>query len=191
MTDLFTPPEIIELSEFSSLHYFPCFYPDQIFQQLLSNVDWQQRKIRMFGKWHDEPRLTAWFGPAYQYANVQWPKTEMPDLLDPLLQAVKERASFPFNAVLLNYYRNGNDSMGWHRDNEPEIDDRCIASVSFGAERIFSVRNKMSKATHRLLLQNGSLLLMINAQKEWEHALPKRKKLTEARLNLTFRRVIL
>jgi alkylated DNA repair dioxygenase AlkB len=92
-----------------------------------------------------------------------------------------------FNAVLLNYYRNGQDSMGWHRDNEPEIIGKTIASVSLGSARAFKIRHRDSKKTYTVELPAGSLLLMTGLQKDYEHSLPKRAGNDESRINLTFR----
>jgi alkylated DNA repair dioxygenase AlkB len=89
----------------------------------------------------------------------------------------------------VNYYRNGDDSMGWHRDNEKELDHRFIASLSFGETRTFKIRNRTTKATLNLDLEHGSLLLMENMQIDHEHALPKRRNLNQPRLNLTYRRI--
>ena len=100
------------------------------------------------------------------------------------------KLNFPFNAVLCNYYRNGADSMGWHSDNEPEIDQMMIASVSFGETRRFGVRERSSRATQSFNLQHGSLLIMENFQKDWQHCIPTSKRPMNPRLNLTFRHII-
>ena len=160
-----------------------------LFSQLRDEVPWRQNKIRMFGKEFNEPRLTAWFGPAYQYSNIIWEEKAFSATMEKLRAEVSKRANFEFNAVLLNLYRDGNDSMGWHRDNEPEMDTRCIASVTLGASRTFKVRSRETKEVWNLELEDGSLLLMHDLQEAYEHAVPKRKKVLEPRINLTFRRI--
>lgn len=160
-----------------------------LFSQLRDEVPWRQNKIRMFGKELDEPRLTAWYGPAYQYSNIIWEEKAFSATMEKLRAEVSKRANFEFNAVLLNLYRDGNDSMGWHRDNEPEMDTRCIASVTLGASRTFKVRSRETKEVWNLELEDGSLLLMHDLQEAYEHAVPKRKKVLEPRINLTFRRI--
>ncbi len=157
---------------------------------LTKNVKWQQNRIRVFGKEYDEPRLTAWYGPPYRYASVNWPEAEMPRALKVLHTRLCDLTQFQFNAVLLNQYRDGNDAMGWHRDNEPEIDQSLIASVSFGATRTFKVRAYKGQFKTEVDLTNGSLLLMHNMQQDFEHSLPRRKKVLTPRINLTFRRII-
>ena len=94
-----------------------------------------------------------------------------------------------FNACLFNQYRDGQDSMGWHRDNEPEIDSSCIASVSFGASRDFVIRHRITKEKWLVHLHHGDLLVMENLQDAYEHALPKRLRVGEPRINLTLRRI--
>ena len=95
-----------------------------------------------------------------------------------------------FNACLFNQYRDGQDSMGWHRDNEPEINPSCIASVSFGASRDFVIRHRTTKEKWLVHLHHGDLLVMENLQDAYEHALPKRLRVGEPRINLTLRRIL-
>jgi len=92
-----------------------------------------------------------------------------------------------FDAVLCNLYRNGQDAMGWHRDNEPQIDPSIIASVSFGASRDFKIRHRTSKETWSVALEHGDLLAMEQLQSDFDHALPRRARVDSPRLNLTFR----
>ncbi|NQX91339.1 MAG: alpha-ketoglutarate-dependent dioxygenase AlkB, partial [Flavobacteriales bacterium] len=110
-------------------------------------VNWKQNTIKVFGKEYLEPRLTEYYGPEYQYSSIRWPQQPFPEWLSPLHSKICELVEFPFNSVLLNYYRHGQDSMGWHRDNEPEMDSSLIASVSFGAERVFKIRHRDSNKT--------------------------------------------
>lgn len=170
---------------------------DQTLSHWQSRVAWRQQSIRMFGKTHAEPRLTAWFGPAYRYSNVEWPATAFPEAVQELMNEVEatvrgvdERLPVGFfNAVLLNLYRDGRDHMGWHRDNEPEIDGRWIASLSLGAGRDFVVRDRADRSRKwTVALGHGDLLVMRNLQEDFEHALPKRLRVEGPRLNFTFRR---
>jgi alkylated DNA repair dioxygenase AlkB/Sec-independent protein translocase protein TatA len=157
-----------------------------IFRQ---GLHWQQNEIRVFGKWHPEPRLTAWYGPPYRYSSVTWPAREIPPVLEEIRIRLNETMSFPFNAVLANYYRTGKDSMGWHRDNEPEIDQTLIASVSVGTTRRFRIRHRAERIGYDVDLEPGSLLCMRNMQTDWEHCVPKASGETGERINLTFRRI--
>ncbi len=180
------------LNEDGKLLYFPQFLNgDYWFEQLQNNIPWQQNEIKIFGKIHPEPRLTAWFGPPYKYSSISWPAAPIPGLLQEIMQKIQQLDTFPFNAVLLNYYRNGNDSMGWHRDNEKEIDQTLIASISLGAPRKFKLRHRTKNLKHEMELKHGDLLMMQNLQEHWEHAIPKQSKIQEARINLTFRRILL
>ncbi|MEO0405037.1 MAG: alpha-ketoglutarate-dependent dioxygenase AlkB, partial [Bacteroidota bacterium] len=146
--------------------------------------------IKVFGKEYQEPRLTEYYGPPYQYSSIAWPEQEIPNWLSPLKLQLCELSQFSFNSVLLNYYRDGQDSMGWHRDNEKEMDSSVIASLSFGAERIFKIRHRDSKKTINIPLKNGDVLIMRDLQEDHEHSIPKTKKVLDPRINLTFRRMI-
>ncbi|MFM7770704.1 MAG: alpha-ketoglutarate-dependent dioxygenase AlkB, partial [Bacteroidota bacterium] len=108
------------------------------------SLPWQQNKIRVFGKEYNEPRLTCYFGPKYTYSNIHWPESPMHPIVQELFNMVCEASEFDFNAVLCNFYRNGADSMGWHADNEKEIDQKFIGSVSFGGTRKIHFRNLSS-----------------------------------------------
>ena len=171
------------------LLYHPDFFERSYFDQLKNELPWQQNEIRVFGKLHQEPRLTCWFGPSYKYSSVQWNEAPIPNELTPLTERIASISNFTFNAVLANYYRDGSDSMGWHSDNEPEMDSSLIASVSFGGTRSFRFRNKLSGQTISMELLDRSLLLMCNMQQEWQHALPKSKRALQPRINLTFRKI--
>lgn len=163
-------------------------------QDLLENVDWQQNKIKMFGKIYDEPRLTAWYGDQgvrYKYSGIQLEPTPWSEVLSDLREKVSAEAHIKFNSALLNYYRDGQDSMGYHQDNEPELGNNpVIASLSLGAERIFQLKHITDKSLKRkdIPLSSGSLLIMGGTtQHHWKHQIPKTKKLIGPRLNITFR----
>jgi alkylated DNA repair dioxygenase AlkB len=110
--------------------------------------------------------------------------------MEEIAQPLRELTGFPFNAVLANYYRNGQDSMGWHSDDEPEMDTDLIASVTFGGARAFKFRSKQSGQVISINLLDRSLLLMHHMQKDWQHALPKTRRNNQPRINLTFRRIV-
>lgn len=167
------------------------FVSGEYYSQLLSDIDWQEESIRMFGKEYTVPRLIAYYGDRpYRYAAIDHPAKPLPPLLDQLKNAVERAAGFSFNSVLCNYYRHGQDSMGYHRDNEPEIDTRCIGSLSFGATRRFKMRHRDTRETVTVDLSDGSLLLMLDCQDHWEHMIPKTKRAVAGRINLTFRMMI-
>ena len=172
------------------LIYYPDFFDCRYFDALRKELPWQQNEIRVFGKTHQEPRLTCWFGPAYRYSSIQWPESTMPATLMRVQEEINRITDFPFNAVLANFYRDGNDSMGWHSDNEPEIDTGLIASATFGGKRIFKLRSRLTGQKIDLELFDSSLLLMHNMQKDWQHAIPKSKTRNAPRINLTFRRIV-
>jgi len=166
------------------------------YQRLKEQIQWKHEKIIIFGKSVLQPRLTAWYGDAdtdYSYSglmNVPLPWT--PELLN-IKKQVESITHCHFNSVLCNLYRDGQDSMGWHQDNEPELGiDPCIASVSFGATRVFKMRHKYDKKLDILKfnLENGTLLIMSgNTQTFWQHQITKTNKTVGARINLTFRTV--
>ena len=171
------------------LIYYPDFFKRSHFDDLCNQLPWQQNEIRVFGKLHNEPRLTCWFGPAYKYSSIQWPEAEFPELINEIKLQLQTATDFSFNAVLANFYRSGDDSMGWHSDNEPEMDKSLIASVTFGGKRIFKMRHRTSEQKIDLELIDSSLLLMHNMQDEWQHAVPKSKTRLAPRINLTYRRI--
>ncbi|MDA0728456.1 MAG: alpha-ketoglutarate-dependent dioxygenase AlkB [Bacteroidetes bacterium] len=155
-----------------------------------STQGWRHNDIRVFGAWHKEPRWTAWWGPPYRYANVQWPAQPLDGEIRELCDLVSRRAGSSFNAVLINGYRDGQDSMGWHRDNEREMDTACIASLSLGATRTFKVRDRRNQRVIDIPLSHGDLLVMEHLQDDHEHSLPKRLGVKDRRLNFTFRRLV-
>ncbi len=168
---------------------------DDLLKYLIEFIEWKHEAIKMFGRQVMQPRLTAWYGDegkSYTYSGI----TMQPKPFTQHLLTIKERAECltgaSFNSALLNYYRDGNDSMGWHRDNEKELGiNPVIASVSFGGTRKFQLRNYKDKSILRnIMLSHGSLLLMRGeAQHYWEHQLPKTKAVNGKRINITFRTI--
>ncbi|PRP99676.1 alpha-ketoglutarate-dependent dioxygenase AlkB family protein [Enhygromyxa salina] len=173
------------------------FLPPQAATKLLGRlidvVPWRHDKIRVFGKEHDLPRLQQWYGdPGQVYV---WSGIEMQPLpwapeIAKVRDAVQRATKRKFNSVLLNYYRDGNDTVGWHSDDEPGLGlDPFIASVSVGVERDFVLRRIGDpKRQLSVSLSNGSLLVMSGqTQATWQHAVPRRKRVKGPRVNLTFR----
>lgn len=170
-------------------YYTEYFDNERWFPLLRDSIPWQQNEITIFGKTHPEPRKTAWFGPAYSYSSIHWPAKALPPMLVELKQTLEELLGTDYNAVLLNYYRDGQDSMGWHRDNEENIDPTSIASVSFGKARPFKLRSRDKTIQIEQFLGMGDVLEMRHLQSNHEHALPKSKRHSGERINLTFRKI--
>lgn len=179
---------------FYTTEFFSKTDSDQILDQLLRQTQWRQESVRVFGKTVKQPRLIAWQGDKglqYTYSNLHMSATQWTPLLQCLREKVEKHVGATFNGVLLNYYRNGADSMGWHSDNENELGiNPIIASLSFGAARDFFLKNKSNNEKVKIELQTGSLLVMQGeTQTYWQHSLPKRLKVKEPRINLTFRAI--
>jgi alkylated DNA repair dioxygenase AlkB len=162
----------------------------EVLARLISETAWRAETLTVFGRRHLQPRLTAWHGEAsYTYSGL----TLAPLPFTPLLQAIRSAAEAAtghrYNSVLLNYYRDGRDSMGMHSDDEPELGPRpAIASVSFGQTRAFVLRHKRTRETVKLDLADGSLLFMGGAlQQNWVHGINKSARPLGPRVNLTFR----
>jgi len=169
---------------------------DRYFQALLQETQWRQDYLQVHGKSVPLPRLTAWYGDVgYAYSGIDMePKPWTVTLLD-IKARVEAVAKVSFNSVLLNLYRNGQDSVSWHSDNEPELRQYpAIASVSLGATRRFSFKHKLRKDLKpiHLELPHGSLLLMLGStQIHWLHQVPKTTQAVNSRINLTFRTIFL
>lgn len=182
------------------VYYYASFFEsaesDELFEWMLSNINWQQRSIKIFGKTIKEPRLTAFYGDQdkfYKYSGTLFKPEPWPVPLLSIKNKITEATKMEITSVLLNHYRNGEDSMGWHRDNEPELGQNPeIASVSFGACRKFNLRHKTDKNLKLgIMLEHGSLLIMKGStQHNWEHSLLKSVKISEARINMTFRKIL-
>lgn len=189
-------PFRIEISD-GALFYLPDWYSHEqasnLYQRLTEELDWSQDKIFVYGKWHLIPRLQAWYGDsdtAYQYSGKRFLPKDWTQTLTQLRTQLGVLGIQP-NSVLANWYRNGHDKMGWHSDNEKELGDQpVIASVSLGATRSFHLKHRYTGQRLDLELSSGSLLIMAGTlQKYWQHALPARKRITQGRINLTFRTV--
>jgi hypothetical protein len=158
----------------NQLYYWDSIFNEEACQRYFEHFatlpSLQQGKIHMFGKQIQTPRLESFHE---------------------ILQRVIEVTGYPYNSVLINLYRNGMDSNGWHADNEKELGENpVIASVSFGAERTFKLKSNTGNEKHSILLGNGSILLMDGkTQHEYKHCIPKEPKVLEPRINLTFRTI--
>lgn len=178
-----------------SPHFLTTAAADRLFEALRSQVAWEQGQIRLFGKWVQEPRLSAWYGDpgtTYTYSGKQQhPQTWISPLTDTKAE-IETATGGLFNSVLLNLYRFGQDSMGWHSDDERELGSMpMIASLNLGATRKFQLRRKDDKTEKiELALTHGSLLVMAGeTQACWQHQVPKTKKEIGERINLTFRQI--
>lgn len=161
-------------------------------QQLEAQLNWKQESILMFGKSVLIPRRQVWMGDAhcrYRYSATTFTPEPWHPLVWQLATQVSAFLQQPFNCVLLNYYANGQQHMGWHADNEAELGhDPLIASLSLGATRRFELKHRYEPWQLALELTSGSLLQMgQGCQRNWLHRLPKQSKVLQSRLNLTFR----
>jgi alkylated DNA repair dioxygenase AlkB len=167
---------------------------NRLFNSLINNIQWQQDQIKFYGKMLDLPRLTAWYGEndkPYTYSGIPMnPHPWNADLLY-IKSKIEERAQVEFSSCLLNYYRNGKDSVSWHQDNEKELGQNpVIGSVSFGETRPFQLKHIEKEELEKIdiPLTHGSFLLMKGTtQHYWKHQIPKTTRDIKARINLTFR----
>lgn len=169
-----------------------------IIAEIINNTPWRAEKIKIWGKEVLQPRLVAWYGDAgvdYTYSGIRFTPEKWTSTLLEIRSRVKQLSGAQFNSVLLNYYRDENDSMGFHSDDEPELGYRpVIASLSLGEERKFQLRHRHRKSLKmvQLNLQEGDLLIMKGfTQKNWQHGIPKERHACGARVNLTFRQTAL
>ncbi len=177
--------------------YYPEFLNTKVatecFNQLRQDTPWRQDDIRVFGKIYAQPRLTALYGnnqKPYQYSNIIMQPLQFTPLLKELKEDIDKISGTSFSTCLLNLYRDGQDSNGWHADDEKELGKNpVIASLSLGEERRFHLKHKNYKdLKHKIVLEHGSLLLMKGAtQHNWLHQIPKTRKSIGERINLTFR----
>ena len=173
--------------------FIPPAESDAFFADLTANIVWEQKPIHFMGKEVMQPRLTAWYGDegkSYTYSGLTVHPLPWTTTLLTLKTRVEAAAGITFNSVLLNRYRTGQDSVGWHSDDEPELGTNpVIASVSLGAARNFQFKHKHNPDLKLAIeLTNGTLLLMRGTtQHFWKHQIPKTTKVLSPRINLTFR----
>jgi alkylated DNA repair dioxygenase AlkB len=194
--DLFATPDTlqaipIEDGELSFMPQLPlALGNDEIFERLQQDTPWKAETIYLFGKAQLQPRLSAWYGAApYTYSGRTFHPLPWTPLLLSLKEAVEVHTGQRFSSALLNYYRNEQDSMGFHSDDERELGpEPAIASLSFGATRTFILKHKRLPKTLKLDLSDGSLLLMAGRlQHCWRHGINKERHPCGPRINLTFR----
>ena len=181
------------------LYYHPSFLKskeaDRLYRNLHNATPWQADKIKVFGKTYDQPRLTALYAidqTPYTYSNITMHPRLMTASLFDLIKKINTVNDARFNAVLLNLYRDGKDSNGWHADNEKELGKNpVIASISLGEERYFHLKHRTLKDQRlKIKLKHGSLLIMGGEmQHYWLHQVPKTTKIISPRINLTFRKI--
>ncbi len=178
-------------------HFLPQEVSQSLYQVLMAETHWQQDSIKLFGKVIPLPRLQAWYGDQgchYSYSGLDLSPRSWTKTLISIRHQIKEKAGTRFNTVLLNLYRNGSDSNGWHADNEPELGKNpVIASLSLGETRRFKLRHCFDKTVKPITidLPSGSLLLMAGTtQHYWQHCLAKTSRTVSPRINLTFRNIV-
>jgi alkylated DNA repair dioxygenase AlkB len=170
--------------------FLPASEADALLAVFLAHLAWRQDTVRLFGRAHPIPRLHQWYGDPgcdYRWSGLSLTPLPWPPALAELRDRVAEASGAPFNCALANLYRDGRDAMGWHADDEPELGG-VVASVSLGAVRDFALRSRVDDRRVTLPLPHGSLLVMADGcQQRWQHALPRRLRVTTPRVNLTFR----
>lgn len=191
----YTTPVQIENGEYI---YIPDFYSrekaNNFLKAFIEGIEWNQESMNMYGKQVLFPRLTAWYGEndkPYSFSGITLqPKPWSKELLE-IKKDIEPLSKVVFNSVLLNRYRDGKDSISWHTDAEKELGENpVIASVNFGAERVFQLRHMETKEKIEIVLKHGSLLIMQGElQHYWQHQVPKTKKVNSERINLTFRMI--
>lgn len=167
----------------------------EYYVKLLNEINWQNDVVKIFGKEIVTKRKVALYGDTginYKYSGKIKTAEKWTNLLTEIKSLIEEISGETYNACLLNLYHNGLEAMSWHADNEKEmLENSAIASISFGAERKFGFRHKTSQEEISLILENGSLLVMKGETQEyWKHKLFTNSKVKEARVNLTFRKII-
>lgn len=180
-----------DISLWSSL--FPEDDANRLFRILRQEILWEQEKVSLYGKVHDLPRLTAWYGEpgkTYSYSGIKAHSSPWTPALIEIKKRIENVSDTRFNSVLLNLYRDGSDSVSWHADDEPELGTApIIGSVSFGESRVFQMKHRVEKKGKlKINLENGSYLLMKGAtQHNWIHQIAKSGKSMGERINLTYR----
>lgn len=191
--------ELIELEDGEILwvrHFYEEDTAQQLYSRLQEEIPWRQDNIRIAGKEMPIPRLQAWFGDpgmTYTYSGITLEPQPWSDTLLHIKEQIEDYGDHQFNSLLANLYRNEQDSVGWHADNEPELGQNpVIASLSLGAVRTFQLKHRQHPERKLALdLKSGDLLIMKGTlQHHWQHQIPKSRQACEPRINLTFRRII-
>lgn len=184
-------------TEDTEVIYEPTFldqaFAAECYKTLEHEIPWEQRNMMLYGKNLPFPRLVAWYdlrGASYRFSGIEVQSSgPVHPLVVNVLKQVRDSVGVDFNAVLLNFYRNGNDSISWHTDAEPELGENpVVASISLGAARRFQIKRRDNGKILSIDLENGSLLVMRKAMMHlWKHQIPKQPSITQGRINLTFR----
>ncbi len=195
--DTFNPEKNL-LPVDGTVHYFgrvlELEFADEFYNRLLHNIDWKNDEAVIFGRKIITKRKVAWYGDKdFEYTYSKSTKTALPwtdDLLE-LKKIAEQKTGETYNSCLLNLYHSGEEGMAYHSDGEKDLKKNgAIASLSFGAERKFSFKHKYTGQKVELLLEHGSLLVMKDqTQSFWLHRLPPTKKISNPRINLTFRTI--
>lgn len=194
------PPEVVAIPD-ASIELYQGFLPAQVadafLDTLISTLAWRQEHIRLFGRSYLQPRLLAWYGDSgsdYRYSGVRHTPLPWTAELAELRDAIEGATGARFNSVLANRYRDGQDAMGLHSDDEPELGpEPVIASLSLGAKRVFYLRHRQRRelGSVDLPLPHGSLLIMAGkTQQYWKHGLRRTRRPCGERINLTFRKIL-
>lgn len=187
--------ELVQINN-GEYQFYPSFFTriegDEYLKELKENISWKQESMNMYGRQINFPRLTAWYGEndkPYSFSGITLNPNPWTNFLLKIKSKIETKTTVSFNSVLLNRYRNGNDSISWHTDAEPELGlNPVIASVNFGATRKFQLRHIKTKEKIEIELTHGSLLIMQGElQHFWQHQVPKTSKVLSERINLTFR----
>ena len=176
-------------------NFFNPIDSDELLTKLISKLPWESMVIKMFGRETKIPRLQCWIGDEgcnYKYSGKKLNRQNWTKDLTMIREKIYKEFKIDFNSVLVNYYRDGKDSMGWHSDDEKELGHNpTIASISFGSERDLVFKNKISKETLSIAQVHGCLILIDGkTQKNWQHSIKKTRKVIGPRINLTFRNII-
>jgi len=168
---------------------------DFYFETFLKEIEWKHEEIKLFGKKIFQPRLTAFYGEkevSYAYSGIKMDAKYWTPNLNKLRNKINTQFYQSFNSCLMNLYRNENDSMGWHQDNEKELGENpFIASLSLGETRKFQLKKIDTNEKFELNLSHGSLLIMKNdLQNNLKHQIPKEKTVKDKRINITFRKIL-
>jgi alkylated DNA repair dioxygenase AlkB len=183
----------LEQGQVSYVPYFlDVFEQQQYFEELVESLAWQQDQIKIFGRLVKIPRMQAWYGDEealYRYSGISMTPHPWTDTLMSLKALVEQACNTRFNSVLANWYRDAQDKMGYHSDNEKELgSEPIIASLSLGCTRKFTLKHKHTDEKQTLNLVGGSLLIMSGqTQQYYKHAITAQKKELDGRVNLTFR----
>lgn len=195
---LFTEPrELLPMDGSAILHeqFLDSVQAEGAFRELLESNPWESNEIVVFGQKHREPRLSTWHadeGIRYTYSNQERVPVAWSPVLLRLRELCEEVSHARFNSVLVNLYRDGNDGVGWHADDERENGpEPVIASLSLGASRRFDFQHRFHKQVENIQLNSGDLVVMSGlSQSHWVHRIAKTKRHVGPRINLTFRKVV-